>query len=299
MTSRPSSSVTGPWWLRLLARWPLSVFRGLGVWMAACLWLCAVRRRRVVERNLALCFPQASARQRARWTWETFRYFSQAFVDRVWLWHAPPEVVRQRVQLHDPHGVLAPHSPVVCFAPHFVGLDAGWAALTQQSAGAWQTVYARQATGWMDRWVRAGRSRFGRHRLVVKHEGFRPVIKGLREGVSLYVLPDMDLGARDSVFVPFFGVQTATVTSLSRLSKATGVPVVMLVTSLVPGGYWVEVGPRWAHFPSGDDVADAARMNAELEPTVRQMPGQYHWLHRRFKTRPPGESDVYGDRRST
>jgi len=101
------------------------------------------------------------------------------------------------------------------------------------------------------------------------------------------------LGARDSVFVPLFGVTAATVTSLPRLAKAAGVPVVPWVCRLVPGGYELQVLPPWEHYPSGDDLQDARRMNAELEACIRAMPGQYHWLHRRFKTRPAGEPPLY------
>jgi KDO2-lipid IV(A) lauroyltransferase len=297
MTVHPDSSTPTPsaWWLRALARLPVPLFRAAGWVMAAALLLLAPSRRRVVLRNLALCFPQATARARRRWAWQTFLHFSQSFLDRVWLWQGTPDRVRQRVQVSDPHGVLQHDGPLLFFAPHFYGMDAGWAKLTLDVRRRWWTFYAPQRPAALDRWVKAGRQRFGRPRLVSRREGLRPLLRGLQEGASLCLLPDMDHGARNSVFVSFFGVQTATVTSLPRLAAAAGVPVASLVCRMVPGGYRVEIGPLWDAYPQGDDAADALRMNQELERYIRSMPGQYHWLHRRFKTRPPGAAPAYAD----
>lgn len=295
MTARSAPSHSSPWWLRFSAHLPVPVFRAAGWVMAAALLLLAPRRRRVVMRNLSLCFPAMSASRRWRWAWQTFLHFSQSFLDRVWLWQGSPDRVRQRVTLSDPHGVLQQEGPLLFFVPHFYGMDAGWAKLTLDVPRRWWTFYAPQEQAAIDRWVKAGRKRFGHPRLVSRREGVRPLLKGLKEGASLCLLPDMDLGARNSVFVPFFGIQTATVTSLPRLASAAGVPVATWVCRMVPGGYHVEIGPLWADFPQGDDAVDARRMNAELEQHIRSMPGQYHWLHRRFKTRPPGEPPVYVD----
>lgn len=293
--SPPSLSQSAPWWLRALAYLPVPVFRAAGWLMAVGLMALAPRRRRVVRRNLALCFPNAGAWQRWRWTWQTFKHFSQSFLDRIWLWHGPAACVRQRIEIDDPQGVLRHEGPVLYFMPHFHGLDAGWAGVTLAVPRPWWTFYAPQDNPAIDRWVKEGRRRFGAPRLVSRREGVRPLVKGLREGASLCLLPDMDFSARDSVFVPFFGVQTATVTSLSRLASAGGVPVATLCCRMVAGGYRIEMSGLWADFPSGNDEQDARRMNAELERLIMTMPGQYHWLHRRFKTRPPGEPPVYGD----
>jgi len=105
----------------------------------------------------------------------------------------------------------------------------------------------------------------------------------------------MDLGSRDSVFVPFFGIQAATITGLSRLSRAAGAVVISCVTRILPDGqgYVVEIGDPWTDFPTSDVEADTRRMNAFIESAVRTMPEQYYWVHRRFKTRPEGESKYY------
>lgn len=279
--------------LRWLARLPLPVLRAVGALFGWSLLAFAPRRRRIVQRNLELCFPEASRRQRRQWMREVFVNFGQTFVDRVWLWHGPERLVERRVELTGRIDLLRAGEPVICFVPHFFGMDAGWTRLTHTIARNWWTFYAPQSKPALDRWIREGRQRYAEPRLVSRHEGVRPLLKGLRDGAALCLLPDMDLGARDSVFVPFFGHQAATVTSLPRLAKAAGVPVLPWVCRLVPGGYQVEVMEAWTGYPSGDDLADARFMNEQLERYIRTMPGQYYWLHRRFKTRPPGQDDLY------
>lgn len=286
-------SPAGPLWLRALARLPLPLLRAAGWVLGATLYVAAPRRRRIVETNLAACFPDASDAVRRRWTWETFKYFGQSFVDRVWLWHAPEATVRQRMTLHGAEQL--PQGGALCFAPHFFGLDAGWSALTQASERPWWTLYMPQVRPRIDAWVYQGRQRHDAANLVSRHDGMRPLVRALRDGAAVYLLPDMDLGADNAVFAPFFGVSAATVTTLGRLARSAGVPVLPVVTRLVPRGYEVEVLPAWQGYPSGDDTTDARRMNAELEGWIRAMPGQYHWLHRRFKTRPAGEPGLYRD----
>jgi KDO2-lipid IV(A) lauroyltransferase len=123
----------------------------------------------------------------------------------------------------------------------------------------------------------------------------RAVVKTIRAGVPFYYLPDMDLGARDSVFVPFFGVPAATVTGLARIARLANAVIVPAVTrQLAAGdGYELRFYPAWEGFPSRDETEDARRMNAFIEARVREMPEQYYWLHKRFKTRPAGEPNPY------
>jgi KDO2-lipid IV(A) lauroyltransferase len=131
--------------------------------------------------------------------------------------------------------------------------------------------------------------------LVSRQDGIRPLVRVMREGLPFYYLPDMDFGPRDSVFVPFFGVPTATITGLSRIARLAGAAIVPVATRQLPGGrgYVVQFYPAWENFPTDDPQADARRMNAFIEERVREMPEQYHWLHKRFKTRPPGVERVY------
>jgi KDO2-lipid IV(A) lauroyltransferase len=186
--------------------------------------------------------------------------------------------------------------PVILLAPHFVGLDAAWVRLTLDQRMA--TIYANQKNPAFNQALIAGRSRFNDPVLLSRQDGVREAFRAMRSGLPLYYLPDMDFGARDSVFVPFFGVQAATVPALSRIVRLTGAVVLPCITEQLPGGagYRVRIHPPWTGASAGaglDDVAGARAMNAFIESAVAAMPAPYHWLHKRFKTRPPGEPSPY------
>jgi len=282
-------------WLMRLLRWlPLPVLRGLGAALGWLLYVSVPSRRRVASTNLALCFPQWSETQRAQGVRDHFRVFAQAWLDRSWLWHGTPGLVRRRVRLRGDVSVLSnAQQPVVIFAPHFVGLDVGWTLLALSVDRAFTTIYTQQSNEQVDRWVERGRSRWGRVRLFRREAGVKAIISALRDGEALYLLPDMNFGLEDSVFVPFYGVAAATVPSLSRFAQLGRATVVPVVTRLTPEGYEVEVLPAWDDYPTGDALADTVTMNGRLEQMIDAMPSQYYWVHQRFKSRPPGEAEVY------
>ena len=279
--------------MRLLARLPLPVLRALGAGLGRLLYALARRRRHIALVNLRLCYPDWSDARLHDVARRSFVLFSQAFFDRAWLWHAPPAVVRQRLRITGATGDLTREGAVVMFAPHFYGMDAGGSAVMDQIERPACTIYSTQSNPAVDAWMRAGRLRFGQATLLSRQDGVKPIVRALREGKMLYLLPDMDLGPQESIFVPFFGIPTATVPSLPRFAKLGGARVVPVVTRLVPDGYEVRVHPAWQSYPSDDVAADTARMNAELQTWIDAMPEQYYWVHKRFKTRPPGEPPVY------
>jgi len=282
--------------MRLIAPLPLSWVRAMGAVLGWWLYLLAVPRRRVVNVNLALCFPGKTPAQRRQLARQTFVCYAQAWLDRGWLWHAPPEVVRQRVQLTGALSALQTGVPTVIFAPHFYGLDAGWTALTQQLPHAFTTIYTPQPGAAVNAWIRQGRQRFGQVRLFYRADGVKPIVSALRAGEVLYLLPDMNFGPQESIFVPFYGVSAATVPSLSRFAKLGRAQVVPVTTRMTAGGYAVEIHPAWTDFPGDDVEADTARMNRRLQVLIDTMPEQYYWVHKRFKTRPTGEASVYAGR---
>lgn len=282
-----------PRWVVWLAPLPLPFLRGLGLVGGWLLWCFANRRRRVVDTNLRLCFPQLSATERRRQARSTFIMFAQSLLDRAWLWHAPVDVVASRLVVKGALDWLVSEGPKVLFAPHFVGLDAGWTALTLVVDRPFATIYAKQRRPGLDAWVLAGRGRFGSPQLLPRQQLGRSVLQVMRRQTALYLLPDMDLGARDAVFVPFFGVQAATVTTLPRVAGIGQCDVAPVITRLTSTGYEVTVHAPWPGYPSGDAASDAAFMNARLESFITTMPDQYYWVHKRFKTRPPGERAPY------
>jgi len=272
---------------------PLPLLRGLGWVLGHALYVLAVGRRRVALVNWGLCFPQDTPAQRRRAVRTHFVQFAQAWLDRSWLWEAPREVVQQRLRLTGRVDALAGHTPTVVFAPHFVGLDAGWIGLTLLQPRRCAGIYAPQANAAVDAWMARGRQRFGDPLVVAKWQGLKPMAAALREGLPLYLLPDMDHGLNDSVWAPFFGTPVATLTSLPRFARLGRAQVVPVVSRMTPTGYDVEVLPPWQHYPTDDVAADVARMNRELEALIATMPTQYYWVHKRFKTRPEGQPSVY------
>ncbi|NCV04409.1 MAG: hypothetical protein EBV46_08235, partial [Burkholderiaceae bacterium] len=121
------------------------------------------------------------------------------------------------------------------------------------------------------------------------------VIREIRKGNIVVIAPDIDLGPKDSAFVPFFGIQTNTITAISRLAKACGAEVCLMITTLNPdkSKYICKIHKALPNFPSDDPVADTARLNQYFEEEIRQRPAEYYWVHKRFKYRPPGEASLY------
>ena len=281
------------WLVRGIARLPLPLVRGLGAGLGWLLHALVASRRRVVMTNLALCFPQWSDAELRAQTRRVFTRFAQSWLDRGWLWHAPEAVLRRRLVLDGALTALEGTTPTVLFAPHFMGLDAAWTALTLNIPRRFATIYSPQMNADADAWIHAGRRRFGSPEMVARLDGVKPIVAALRASEPLYLLPDMNFDPSESLFVPFFGVSACTIPSLSRFAKLGRAQVVPIVTRMTPGGYAVQVLPPWEDFPSADLVADTTRMNRELESYITPDPSQYYWVHKRFKDRPDGEKPPY------
>ena len=273
---------------------PLAVLSRLGAALGVILYPLARARRRVVLANLGLCFPELSDAQRRALARRHFRAFGRSALEHGVLWWGSRERIQGMVRVEGiEHWRAVGDRPVIWLAPHFVGLDMGGSRIITEWRGA--SMYSEQKDPLFDRILLHGRTRFVKPELFSRQSGIRAVVKTIRAGVPFYYLPDMDLGARDSVFVPFFGVPAATISGLSRLAALAGAAVVPAVTRQLPHGegYALRFYPAWENFPGTDEAADARRMNEFIEERVREMPEQYYWLHRRFKTRPPGEPSPY------
>ena len=280
--------------MRLLAPLPLSWLRGLGALAGRVLYVLAKPRRKVVLTNLALCFPERSEAEREQIARRCIILFCQSWLDRAWLWEGRPDRVQARLRMTGAVLELQGNAPTVIFAPHFYGLDAGGTALTLLLPDRpFTSIYTPQPNPAFDGWIKDGRRRFGKVRLFYRADGVKAIASSLRAGELLYLLPDMNFGPQESIFVPFYGVPAATVSSLSRFAKLGRAKVVPVTTQLTPDGYDIQVHAAWQDFPTDDVEADTARMNRELQGWIDTLPEQYYWVHRRFKTRPPGEPPVY------
>ena len=138
------------------------------------------------------------------------------------------------------------------------------------------------------------RDRFGA-KSIERQSRLRDLIRETKSGNFVVIAPDIDLGPRDSIFVPFFNIPTSTVTSVSRLAKLSGAEVCLMTTFLNANktGYICNIGAPLENFPSDDPDQDTARLNQYIEELVRERPAEYYWVHKRFKHRPPGEPSLY------
>jgi KDO2-lipid IV(A) lauroyltransferase len=275
-----------------LAHWlPLRALAWLGNAVGAALFWLIPERRRVTRINLEKCFPQMRSRERERLARAAFRAFCRGFVDRAVLWWGSAERIRRMVRVEGIEHLDAAGPRVILLAPHFAGVEA--AGLRMSIDRDMSTLYAHQKDPALDRTLLRGRTRF-RSNIVSRQQGLRRALRWISDGIPFYYLPDLDFGPKGSVFAPFFGVPAATARGLPYIARSTGARVVPCVTRMLPGGgYVARLYPAWQDFPSGDDAADARRMNAFIEERVLEMPEQYHWLHKRFKTRPEGEARFY------
>ncbi len=281
------------WLLHLLPR----TLRGrVGEGIGLMLMALGAERRNVVRTNLGLCFPQLDKDGRSRLTRRHFMATGRALADTTVAWWSSADRIRRLAQVEGLEYFMrtVDAGPTIILAPHFVGVDILAIRLSLERDAI--SMYSHQKNAVFDRFLVSRRTRFRPIRLISRQDGIKPVIRGLREGLPFFFLPDMDFGARDAIFVPFFGVAAATVDALPRLAAITGAAV--LPATIRQGrrpadACVVRIHPVWQNYPTGDPIADTRRMNAFIEEHSRDCPEQYYWLHKRFKTRPAGEERFY------
>ncbi|MEE4172713.1 MAG: LpxL/LpxP family Kdo(2)-lipid IV(A) lauroyl/palmitoleoyl acyltransferase [Xanthomonadales bacterium] len=252
-------------------------------------------RRRIAERNLEVCLPDLPSDQRDRVLRESFDALARMLVETAWCWAGRPPTLAPLV---DDSGyehietVREAGRGLLLVTAHVTCLEMGARAIGERFAG--QGVYRPLGNPVLEWYQNRGRSRYARG--MLSKRDLRGAVRLLRRGGMLWYAPDQDFGPQESVFAPFFGVQTATLLATHRLPALTGCRVVVMMPRYdrERDRYVVEVTPPLEAFPGDDPVADLARINALLEAQVRKAPDQYWWVHRRFKTRPEGEPDFYG-----
>ncbi|OLO12397.1 lipid A biosynthesis acyltransferase [Chromohalobacter japonicus] len=288
-----------PTWLAIglmrLGAWlPWRLKMAVGRLIGLCAWRFARSRRRITETNLALCFPELSEEERSRLVRETFIANGKGILETATGWCRDPEHLRHRVTFKGEEHMtqaLAQGKGALIIGVHFSTLDLGGALHSLFFPA--DVVYRAHDNPLFERFMtRARRRIFGR---AIDRHDLRGVVRRIKEGHAVWYSPDQDFGRDASVFAPFFGVEAATLKLTAKIARMTGAPVMPLIFHRNPGDetYTLEYLPALEGFPSGDDVADATRINGLIEDAIRRHPEQYLWLHRRFKTRPRGETSLY------
>ena len=275
---------------------PLAWQAGLGRGLGRLLFALASGRRRVALRNVQLCLPALDEAARQALVRQHFEWLARSLLERGLLWFAPVGRLKRLIQVEGDVGLAArSDKPVMWLVPHFVALDVAGVATQLFQTGPVVSIYQAQSNAVFDAAMRKGRLRFGLARVFARSERALPLVRAIRRGAAFFNLPDMDFGARDAAFVPFFDVPAATLLAPARMARALGMVVQPVLAEILPGGqgYRVRFLPPWQDFPGDDDLAAATRMNQWIAEQIRLNPAQYLWVHKRFKTRPAGEPSLY------
>lgn len=253
------------------------------------------KRYRIAKKNLVMCFPDKSTQDIAAMVRKSFYYKSRVFLDYAYLWFSTEAKLRKLYLIkHDGEmrGLKTLEKNMIILTCHMLALDQAAQALALDNQMV--TMYKAIKNPVMDWLVARGRARFNMH-LYERAYGMMGIVSSTKAGEPFFYLPDEDLGDNQSEFLPFFGVQKATITALGRLAKicdARVLPCVPIFNNET-GVYEIHFMPSMKDYPTGDKMADALAMNQMLEKMILKAPEQYIWTFRYFKTRPGDESSVY------
>ena len=279
--------------MALLARLPWSLQRGLGRMLGNALRHLLGGRRRIAERNLALCFPELDAAARTRLLREHFAALGIGLFEFARAWWGSIAPLRQGLQVEGLEHMTAARAGgrgVIVISGHFTTLEVcGRLMCDYVPLAGMYRPHAQAAMEWA---VKRGRLRYAA--AMFGREELRPALRHLKQGGLLWFAPDQDTRRGDSVFVPFFGRPASSLTSTHQLARLSGAAVLAFAhVRRADGGYTLRLSPAFADFPSADPVADTAQVMAAIETMARAAPAQYLWIHRRFKRQPGGGEDLY------
>jgi KDO2-lipid IV(A) lauroyltransferase len=283
---------------RLLALQPYTWQLAVGRWLGRLARRHSDYRRHVVRTNLEICFPELDDFQRLELERRAFESFGMGVAEMAtarWTPHRRLETLGQVEGIEHLQAALARGKGVLLLSAHMTCLEmCGYLLQRRIKTG---FSFREQKNPLLDLVLRRTRER--RAGVGTPRGDPRSMVRQLRQNQVLWFAPDQDYGSRHSVFVPFFGIPAATITSLSRIARMSGAAVVPFQNTRLPGGqgYRLRFEPALEGFPGEDPAADARRVNRILERWIREDPPQYLWSHRRFKTRPPGQLKHYRPKR--
>jgi len=272
-------------WLPIPLR--IMLTRGL----AGLLYRLVGSRRRVAETNIKLYFPDLDEAAQHQLVKDTFFSNTLNFFETAHAWCRPAQSMHLDVRgLEHLEEAQSSGRGILMLSGHFGPIDIGGALISKYFDYA--SVYRRHENPLFNYFMTRARERYSK--ITIARKDMRGLLKELKKGGIIWYAPDQDYGRKASVFVPFFGIQTATITMTSKLAKA-GNALVLPVSGYRTAdnrGFVVTIEPV-LDIPSGDEVDDAHTVNKWLEGKISEHPDQYLWLHKRFKTRPEGEPSVY------
>jgi len=292
-------SLPGRVFVQLLVLLPVPLLAVLGRGLGSLFYRFDRKRRHYADVNLRLCFPQMTEQEHRKLLHRHFKTLGQSLLCTLGInWTRPRLRIARYVTVEGAENLVAHDDKnVIVMAPHFIGLEMAfaWLSMTRLMIG----MYREPRKNILHWAIDLRRDQFGCIGVEAQAQ-LKTLIRLIREGKPFFYLPDLDPGSAGRYeFAPFFGVQAATWTALGRIAAMTNAVVIpCFVTQHRNGRYTIRFDRALTDFPSGDNTLDAARMNRLIEEEVRNRPEQYFWIHRRFKTRPPGEAGFYGRKRT-
>jgi len=288
----PTWSGLGLLWClsRLPWAWQLAIGRRIGKLFCR----FSSRRRHIVATNLSLCFPELTTAARAEILQEQFASLGIGVMEMAMSWWGSDRQLRKLVHLdglEHLHRALEQGKGVILLSAHFTTLEIGGRLLSMRAP--FHVMYRPHKNAAFEAMLQAARTRH--FRKAIPRGDLRGMLRSLKENIPVWYAPDQDYGREQSIFVPFFGIKTASITGTSRLARISKAPIVPFFQTRLPGtqGYQLTLYPALEGFPGDSIETDTCRINTIIEARVRKQPGQYLWAHRRFKTRPEGEPGVY------
>jgi len=253
-------------------------------------------RNHVVQKNLELCFPELSAQEINQLRNDHWRLLGRSLVEKSIIWLGSKKQLADMIEVHSEVD-LNDRRPRILVNMHFIGIEGSiiLSALAQEKG--WPRTsgfFQRMKSPFFNKKIVEWRNRFGGNSIDRQGNSLE-LIREIRKGSFIIIAPDIDLGLKDSSFVPFFNIQTNTITAVSRLAKITGAEVCMMVTTLKKNeaGYVCTISKPIGNFPTDNSEADTARLNQIFEKEIRLRPAEYYWVHKRFKNRPFNEANPY------
>lgn len=280
--------------LRLAALLPYPWLLRTGRLIGRALQLLSRKRKRVAEINLQLCFPDKSEQQRQQIADLVFQNLGISLVEMAMCWWWKPERLKPLVEVRGLEHVeqrLQNKQGVILLTGHYTSLEIGGRLLALFMP--MQVMYRTQKNRMFDSYLFTKRDSYFVN--TISRKNSLKMIKGIKGLVLTWYAPDQNFARERNVFAPFFGIPTATITASARLAKSSGAAMLPYYPERKAdgSGYILWIEPPLQDFPSDDELKDATAINASIEHFVRQHPEDYMWVHKRFKTRPPGEAKLY------
>jgi lipid A biosynthesis lauroyl/palmitoleoyl acyltransferase len=278
--------------MKLGAKLPFNIQVVLGKAMGFLLYLTLARFRKIAFINISQCFPNKNKSEVERLVKQNFESIGISVFETASAYFASDKKVASMVSIHNEHYLIEAidqEKSVILLAAHFMPLMLGGRALLLKHNIA--NIYRPQNNALFDEVMR--KSFVDNGAVMIKTKDTRSMLKAIKNKLPIWYAPDQDLGLEKCVFAPFFNIQTATVTATARLAKGNNTVVIPYYFIRTESGYSMNFEQPIDQYPDTDAIVSATITNQILEAQILKNPDQYLWIHRRFKTRPEGESSFY------